>query len=101
MSLSSSDEVRKLYEETADSYNEMMGQEIQLPIYAEVLENLATKLTSISGSILDSSCGTGHMLELIRDRYLQNRDLIGIDLSPKMVRLARNRLVVYLSSIFG
>ncbi|MDB4778004.1 class I SAM-dependent methyltransferase [bacterium] len=92
MSLSSSDEVRDLYEGSADSYNQMMEQEILLPVYHEVLSNLASKLKTVAGSILDSSCGTGHMLERIRDEYLPGRELIGVDISPKMVAFSRNRL---------
>ena len=92
MSHSSSDEVRDLYEKSADSYNQMMDQEIKLPIYDEVLSSLASKLKTVAGSILDSSCGTGHMLERIRDTYLPGRELIGVDISPRMVEFARNRL---------
>lgn len=93
MSLSSRDDVRRLYEDSADSYNKMMEQEIQLPMYHEVLANLAAKLDGIDGSIVDSSCGTGHMLERIRDGYESGgRQLIGVDLSPRMVELARQRL---------
>lgn len=92
MDLSSSDKVRQLYEDSAAWYEQTMDKEIQLPVYDEVLADLATRLVDVDGAILDSSCGTGHMLELIRDRYLPERRLLGIDLSPKMVALARNRL---------
>lgn len=93
MSLSSRDDVRRLYEDSADSYNKMMEQEIQLPMYHEVLGSLASKLDGVDGSIVDSSCGTGHMLERIRDGYeSEGRHLIGVDLSPRMVELARQRL---------
>jgi ubiquinone/menaquinone biosynthesis C-methylase UbiE len=92
MSLSSRDEVRELYRNSAASYDQMMEQEIKLPIYHEVLSNLAWNLKNTEGSILDSSCGTGHMLERIRDDYAPNRELVGVDISPKMVEIARKRL---------
>ena len=92
MSLSPKEEVRRLYQDSADSYNRMMDQEIQLPMYAEVLDLLAAKFDGVAGSILDSSCGTGHMLELIGEKYDLGRQLIGVDLSTKMVELARKRL---------
>ena len=93
MRVSSTDKVRHLYEESAHSYNEMMDQEIQLPIYREVLGNLAERLVGVNGSIVDSSCGTGHMLDRIRHDFAPvGRQLIGVDLSARMVEIARQRL---------
>ena len=92
MALSSQDEVRTFYAAAADSYNAMMDQEIQLPLYDTVLRELAEKLQGVAGAILDSSCGTGHMLERIKTSYAIDRALIGVDLSPRMVQIAQTRL---------
>lgn len=92
MSLSSPDDVRDHYEESADAYDQMMEQEIKLPIYDEVLSYLASKLDTLTGAVLDSSCGTGHMLEQIHEVYMPGRKLIGVDISPGMVELSQRRL---------
>lgn len=93
MSMSSQDDVRRLYADSADWYNTMMDQEIRLPMYHDVLGKLSAKLDGVVGSIVDSSCGTGHMLERIGDEFeLGGRQLIGVDLSTRMVELAQERL---------
>lgn len=84
--------VLELYEQSADSYAEMMDAEIDQPVYAETLGRLAERLVGVDGPIVDTSCGTGHMLRRYRDRFDPERALIGIDLSPRMVSLARARL---------
>lgn len=47
---------------------------------------------NVPGSILDSSCGSGHMLERIAAIYSPGRHLVGIDLSTEMVRVSTGRL---------
>lgn len=42
------------------------------------------------GSVLDVGCGTGTLLEVLRDRG--GVRLAGIDLSPEMIRVAREKL---------
>lgn len=86
------DDVVGLYEPTADSYSSMMNSEIQSPIYSETLLRLNGKLAQISGPLVDISCGSGHMLSLYAEKFDDNRDLIGIDLTPRMVELANDRL---------
>ena len=51
------DQVKKLYEESADSYATMMDSEIDLPLYASVLGRLQSKLATVSGMLIDTSCG--------------------------------------------
>lgn len=92
MNLSSSDEVRQLYDDSAESYEQTMDTEIRLPVYDKILTDLGNRLVNVEGAILDSSCGTGHMLERIRDDFAPHRPLVGIDLSPRMISLARQRL---------
>ena len=38
---------------------------------------------------LDAGCGTGRTLKLLLDLGLQEKNLIGVDVSPEMLRLAR------------
>jgi ubiquinone/menaquinone biosynthesis C-methylase UbiE len=81
-----------MYEKTADSYSEMMDQEMQLPIYSDMLGRLNDRIAQISGALLDTACGSGHMLSMYRECFDANRPLAGVDLSPRMVAIARNRL---------
>ena len=92
MKTSSQKQVRKLYDESADSYAEMMDSEIDLPIYPDVLGRLAERIAGIPGPVIDTSCGSGHMLSLYHERYDSVRPLLGIDLSPRMVAIADARL---------
>ena len=89
---SSTDRVRDMYEETADGYAEMMDAEIDLPVYADVLGRLRERIAGAQGALIDTACGSGHMLALYHDRYDAQRPLLGIDLSPRMVVIAQQRL---------
>ena len=92
VSVSPEDKTRRFYDVTADSYDSLMEQEIQIPLYDRVLGALARAVEAVPGVILDSSCGSGHMLQRIADKYCPGRELVGVDLSPEMVRISRNRL---------
>lgn len=81
-----------MYDETAASYAKMMDEEIQQPVYESVLGNLYKRIVSLSGPIVDTSCGSGHMLSMYHEKYDKNRPLIGIDLSPAMLRTSQSRL---------
>lgn len=70
----------------------MMDSEIELPLYAAVLGRLQAKLATVSGMLIDTSCGSGHMLSMYRDKFENKRPLLGVDLSPSMVRIAQDRL---------
>lgn len=91
MRVSPPDHVRAFYDENAEAYNIIMDAEIDLPMYAEALGKLAARIAAIGGAVLDTSCGSGHMLERFR-RYAPERRLLGVDLSPRMVAIARERL---------
>jgi ubiquinone/menaquinone biosynthesis C-methylase UbiE len=86
------DEVRKMYEDTADSYARMMDTEIGLPVYADVLGRLQDRIAHTPGAVVDTACGPGHMLFLYRERYDEKRPLLGVDLSPRMVAIAGEKL---------
>lgn len=84
--------VRELYEASADSYARMMDTEIDQPVYSDTLARLAERIVGISGPVVDTSCGSGHMLLRYRERFDPERALPGIDLSPRMVSIASARL---------
>ncbi|NKB67327.1 MAG: methyltransferase domain-containing protein [Candidatus Latescibacteria bacterium] len=86
------EKVRAFYEESADSYDSMMDAEIELPMYTTALGGLAQRIAAFDGAVLDSSCGSGHMLEKLKDQYTPGRQFIGVDLSPRMVAIAQKRL---------
>lgn len=92
MKPSSTDEVRRMYEDTADHYAKMMDAEIELPVYADILQRLADRLAGVAGALVDTACGSGHMLAMYHDRYEPDRELQGVDLSPKMVAIAAEKL---------
>lgn len=81
-----------MYDETADSYARMMDGEIALPVYAETLERLQGLIAKLPGVLIDTACGSGHMLSMYRDRFEPQRKIVGVDLSPRMVSIARDRL---------
>jgi ubiquinone/menaquinone biosynthesis C-methylase UbiE len=89
---STKDAVRTMYDETADSYAQMMDGEIGLPVYADVLGRLRDRISKIPGAVVDTSCGSGHMLAMYHEDYDQERPLVGVDLSPRMVSIAEKKL---------
>jgi ubiquinone/menaquinone biosynthesis C-methylase UbiE len=92
MKPSNSTEVRDLYEATADSYAAMMDQEISLPVYADVLGRLQDRIADMGGGLVDTACGSGHMLTMFRERFDERRPILGVDLSSRMVAIASKRL---------
>ncbi len=92
MKTSSTDAVRQLYEASADSYAAMMDSEIDLPLYASVLSRLKENLSTTPGILIDTSCGSGHMLSMYHEQFDAVRPLLGIDVSPSMVKIASARL---------
>lgn len=55
MQPSTDDEVRRMYDETADSYAQMMDAEIGLPVYADVLGRLQRRIANIGGPVIDTA----------------------------------------------
>jgi len=85
-------EVREMYDETAESYTAMMDAEIGLPMYAETLSRFSESIANVQGVLIDTSCGSGHMLSMYRDRFDRTRQITGVDLSPRMVAKASIQL---------
>lgn len=92
MKISSLEEVTKMYDDTAESYNTMMDKEINLPVYIETLQLLDELIKVIPGSLIDTSCGSGQMLQLFHEKCDPDRPLIGVDISHKMCDITANRL---------
>ena len=92
MTTSSESKVREFYESSADWYSEMMDAEIDLPVYSDTLGRLAERIADMPGPVIDTSCGSGHMLSRYHERYDPSRSLVGIDFSPRMVAIASARL---------
>jgi ubiquinone/menaquinone biosynthesis C-methylase UbiE len=92
MKTSPTEAVRSMYDETAEKYAKMMDAEIGLQLYADVLGRLAGRITPLQGALVDTSCGSGHMLELYARRYDPQRQLVGVDLAPEMVAITRTKL---------
>ena len=92
MKASSKATVCKLYEDSAEGYSKMMDSEIKLPIYSDILGRLKERLVTITGPVVDTSCGSGHMLSMYYDTYDSGRALIGVDLSPAMIGISNKRL---------
>ncbi|HCH33214.1 MAG TPA: hypothetical protein DE045_09750 [Oceanospirillaceae bacterium] len=95
MQTSTNEQVSKMYDEAASSYNSMMATEIKLPIYNKVMTRLHDSITGLPGSIVDTSCGSGHMLAMYHAQFDQDRTLIGVDLSPEMVAITAQRIGDY------
>jgi ubiquinone/menaquinone biosynthesis C-methylase UbiE len=89
---SGADAVRDMYDAEAESYSTMMDSEIEHPLYSDTLERLHAGIANLSGVVIDAPCGSGHMLAMYHESYDQERALMGIDLSPRMVAIAANRL---------
>jgi ubiquinone/menaquinone biosynthesis C-methylase UbiE len=81
-----------MYDSSAEHYDAMMDDEIDLPVYADLFERLALRLARVPGPLVDSSCGTGHMLARYHESYEASRELLGFDLAPRMVEIAREKL---------
>ena len=81
-----------MYEATADAYADMMDHEIELAVYRDALGRLHRRIEGLPGPLIDTACGTGHMLSMFHDRFDSSRRLLGVDLSPRMVAIAAKRL---------
>jgi SAM-dependent methyltransferase len=74
------------YDRIADSYTDAYGDELdRKPFDRDVLDRFAV---NVAGLVCDLGCGPGHVT-----RYLDTRGVkvIGLDLSPRMVAIARWR----------
>lgn len=66
--------------------------------YAPVLK-IIKKQAVTDLKLMDIGCGTGVMLKLVCEEFPQASDILGIDLSPVMVKRARDKLSGYKAHI--
>ncbi len=92
MKISSSNEVCQMYDTSADFYAKMMDSEIELPVYTKTFTRLHETIKDQQGALIDTACGTGHMLAMYHDNFDPERHLIGVDLSTSMTAFASNKL---------
>lgn len=80
---------RAVYDATAERYAASIGTEIneafEAPLDRTVLSTFADMVPE-GGLVLDAGCGPGRVAALLARRGL---DVVGIDLAPAMVRIAR------------
>ncbi len=76
----------KIQDKAAVNYENLRYHKSWARAYHEWWTRLMISQVDVSGRILDNGCGTGALFE-----HLPNADIIGLDLSSEMIRLARTR----------
>src|SRR5262245_50938454 len=76
---------QSVYDAVAEAYNQQFGDELDGKPLDRAVLNALVELVG-TGVIADVGCGPGHVT-----RYLahHNGDIVGIDLSPGMIAVAR------------
>lgn len=92
MRVSSHQDVRQFYEDAADGYSQMMDGEIGGAPYTDILRRLAERIVGLEGTVVDTACGPGHMLQRYHAEFDATRGLVGVDLSPRMADLAKKKI---------
>jgi SAM-dependent methyltransferase len=81
-----SQEIRESYDTLADEYARRIYGELRYkPLDRELLDRFA-KETRGQGEVCDIGCGPGHVARYLHDL---GSNIFGLDLSPKMIELAR------------
>jgi SAM-dependent methyltransferase len=84
----SDDATRESYDEIAEEYvRRIAGELAQKPLDRHLLNRFAEEMRG-RGVVADLGCGPGHVARYLHD---QGIEMLGIDLSPAMIRLARDR----------
>jgi len=79
--------VQAVYDAVASAYDRQLGDELDhKPLDRALLTGFAEMAGS--GRLADVGCGPGHVTRFLAE---QHPDVIGIDLSPRMVAIARER----------
>ena len=78
-------DIRESYDSAAQAYAENLSTELEhKPLDRHLLNRFAEAVQS-RGRVADLGCGPGHIAGYVRERGV---DVLGIDLSPEMVRVA-------------
>src|SRR4051812_12194369 len=81
-------DIRESYDSAAKAYAEHLAGELaHKPLDRHLLNRFAEE-TRGRGLVADFGCGPGHVARYLRD---QGVDILGIDLSPEMIRVATCR----------
>jgi len=94
-------EVQAMYDSSAEVYAQMMDAEIESPVYLDHLRRLSASIEGVVGPLLDTSCGSGHMLDLYHRQIDSSRQLMGVDLSERMIEIASERLADHAELVLG
>lgn len=79
--------IRQTYDLVAADYDAQLGDELRdKPLDRALLQALAE--LAADGTLADVGCGPGHVSAFLADHH---PDVIGLDLSPQMIDLARRR----------
>jgi SAM-dependent methyltransferase len=80
------EDVQKSYDQVADEYTSRFFHELEhKPLDRALLDLLAERVCGL-GLVGDLGCGPGHVTRYLHERGVS---VLGIDLSPRMVELAR------------
>jgi SAM-dependent methyltransferase len=80
------DELRASYDQVAEAYADTFFDELDCkPFDRELLDAYAERHRA-QGLVLDVGCGPGHIARYLHERGVE---VVGIDLSPEMVEVAR------------
>jgi SAM-dependent methyltransferase len=85
--MQSSEKIKKTYNATAESYAATRINELYDKQLDRLLLNEFARLNKDAGTCADFGCGPGQTTKFLSDAGL--KDIIGIDLSPEMVKTAR------------
>jgi SAM-dependent methyltransferase len=77
-----------MYERSASVYDELYADRRDYATDAARLRDSIRMRKPEAASLLDVACGTGRHLEILRSDF----DVVGVDTSPAMLRIARERL---------
>jgi ubiquinone/menaquinone biosynthesis C-methylase UbiE len=78
---------RAAYDAVARAYDREIGDELnRKPLDRALLDCIAS--TAAGGRLADVGCGPGHVTRYLAERH---PDVIGLDLSPEMIAVARER----------
>lgn len=81
-------DIRESYDSAAEAYAEHLAAELdRKPLDRHLLNRFAEE-TRGRGIVADLGCGPGHVTRYLRD---QGVEIVGIDLSPEMIRVAESR----------
>jgi ubiquinone/menaquinone biosynthesis C-methylase UbiE len=79
--------VEAVYDAVASAYDRQLGDELERkPLDRALLASFAE--LAGAGKVADVGCGPGHVTRFIAEHH---PDVVGIDLSPRMVAIARQR----------